>query len=359
MIWLTWRQFRTQAFTAVAALVAFSVVLTLTRSRMSSLFTASGMGACHSGCAGAGSAFLNQLASASPFSWQSFHLLPGGFNLYPFLYVLGLVLILTAPAIIGTFWGAPLIARELETGTGRLAWTQSVTRGRWLTVKLLLVGAAAMALTEGFTLLVAWWTAPIGRAMDTGASASVFSGDRYTPLTFATHGITPLGYAAFGFALGVTAGLLIRRAVPAMAVTLAAFALVQLAVPLWIRPHLIPAVHATQAVGRDLTLSSGAAGAFGLTAGGVPGQPGAWITASGAVDAAGRAVTAVPAACAAQFGNGKGALDCLAAHGVRIAVSYQPASRYWAFQSIETGIFLALALALAGFCYWQLGRRRS
>jgi len=42
---------------------------------------------------------------------------------------------LATPALLGIFWGAPLIARELETGTCRLAWNQSVTRTRWLTVK--------------------------------------------------------------------------------------------------------------------------------------------------------------------------------------------------------------------------------
>ena len=66
---------------------------------------------------------------------------------------------------------------------------------------------------------------------------------QYTRLVFATHGITPLGYAAFGFALGVTAGALIRRTVPAMAVTLAIFAVIQIAIPLWVRPHLFPARH--------------------------------------------------------------------------------------------------------------------
>ena len=49
----------------------------------------------------------------------------------------------------------------------------------------------------------------------------------------------------------------------------------------------------------------------------------------------------------------------MASHGIRIAVTYQPTSRYWAIQWTETGIYLALALALAGFCFWLLGRRPS
>jgi ABC-type transport system involved in multi-copper enzyme maturation permease subunit len=364
MIWLTWRQFRSQAVTAATGLALFAVLLLLTRSRMAGLYAASGMSGCHGACAGIASAFLNQLASTQPFTGHSFDPLPGGFNLYPFVYVLGTVLILTAPAVIGCFWGAPLIARELETGSGRLAWSQSVTRTRWLTVKLVATGAAAMALTEAFALLLAWWATPIARAMGAGGSGSVFSGNRFSPVTFATHGITPIGYAAFGFALGVTAGLLIRRTVPAMAVTLVVFAAVQLAVPLWVRPHLLPAAHTTQAIGRDITLSTSSSrgappASFSLTTGGIPGQPGAWVITSGAVDRAGHAITAAPAACAAGLADGKPGLDCLAQHGIQIAASYQPASRYWPLQSIETGLFLAAALALAGLCYRQLGRRRS
>jgi len=363
MIWLTWRQFRAQATAAAAALAAFAVLLVSTQPRMTSLFSASGIAGCHSGsCAGLASAFLDQLASATPFSGHAFDPLPDGFDLYPFVYTLGTLLILAAPAIVGTFWGAPLIARELETGTGRLAWNQSITRTRWLAVKLALVAAAAMAVTEAFSLLQTWWATPIGRAMSLGGSASVFSGNRFSPLAFATHGIAPVGYAAFGFTLGVTAGLIIRRAVPAMAVTLAIFAAAQIMMPLWVRPHLIPAQHATVAIGRDVTLNNytvtnGGAPRFALTTGTVPGQPGAWVIASSAVDRAGQPVGTIPAACVKQFANSDGGLDCLGGQGIRMTVSYQPASRYWALQSAEAGIFLALAAALAGFCFWRFGRR--
>jgi hypothetical protein len=264
--------------------------------------------------------------------------LPAGANLYVIVYTVGILFILLAPAITGVFWGAPLIAREFETGTGRLTWNQSITRARWLTVKLALTGAAAVAVTEGFSLLQAWWAAPISRAVDLGGSVSVFSGSRFSPLNFATGGIAPLGYAAFGFALGVTAGLLIRRTVPAMAATHATF--------------------------------SDVSGASVLTANAVPGRPGAWILSSGPVNAAGRPVSALPAACAqtaasprAGAGGGTaspgGVQGCLAGHGIREAVSFQPAGRYWPLQLAETAIFLVLALGLAGFCFWWLDRRLS
>jgi hypothetical protein len=271
------------------------------------------------------------------------------------VYLLGIGLILVAPAIIGIFWGAPLIARELETRTFTLAWNQSITRTRWLVVKLALTGLAAMAVTEALSLMYAWWADPINKATGLGASTSVFSGGRFSSLNFATHGITPLGYAAFAFALGTAAGALIRRTVPAMAVTLAIFAAAQIAMPLGVRPHLIPPDRTIAAI-ESVDLDFGS-----LTATVVPGRPGAWILSSGAVNAAGQPVSNLPAACQAAFSGSKPSSPgpCMESRGIREAITYEPASRYWPLQWIETGIFLALALALAGFCFWRLGRRRT
>ena len=371
MIWLTWRQFRAQAVTAVAALAAFAILLALTEPGLAGLYTTSGFAGCRGGsCAALANAFLGQLANATPFGGpQGFHLLPAGTNLYVTVYALGLLFILIAPAITGVFWGAPLIARELETRTDRLAWNQSVTRNRWLAVKLALVGAAAMAVAEGFSLLQAWWAAPITRATGLGGSVSVFSGGRFSDFVFATGGIVPLGYAAFGFALGVTAGLLIRRAVPAMALTLAIFAAVQVVMPLWIRPHLIPPDQTIASITSTNATYGDSTGTAALSATAVPGQPGAWIISSGPVNAADQPVTALPTACtsgparsptaapggASAFQSGQ--QRCLVSHGLREAVSYQPVSHYWPLQLVETGIFLALALALAWFCCWRLNRR--
>ncbi len=343
MIWLTWRQFRVQALTAAAALAGFAILLAATGPGLASRYAASAITGCHGfGCQTAAITFLGQLQAAS---------------LYPSVYLLGLALILVAPAITGIFWGAPLIARELETRTFALAWNQSITRTRWLAVKLTLTGLAAMAVTEALSLGYAWWADPIRKALDLGGSTSLFSGSRFSPLIFATHGITPLGYAAFAFTLGTTIGALIRRTVPAMAVTLAIFAAVQIAVPLGIRPHLLPPDHTVA------TIASAELDFGNLTATVVPRQPGAWIISSGAINAAGQTVSTLPAACLGatplglKLGSSPG--PCLESHGFREAITYEPASRYWPLQWIETGIFLALALALAGFCFWRLGRRRT
>jgi ABC-type transport system involved in multi-copper enzyme maturation permease subunit len=342
MIWLTWRQFRVQAITAAAVLAAVAILLGATGPSLASMYATSGIVGCRGdSCANLASAFLNEAQSR---------------GMYHVIYPLGLVLILVTPALIGIFWGAPLIAREFEAGTFRLAWNQSVTRTRWLTVKLALTGLAAMAVTEAFSLMHSWWADPISKAIGLGGGESVLSGNRFAWLAFAGHGITPLGYAAFAFTIGTAAGALIRRTVPAMAVTLAIFAVAQAPMPLWVRSVIIPPA-------QTITTVDAAGVNFGsLTASVVPGQPEAWVVSSYAVNAAGQQVTALPASCfpdngAAKF-NGDPGL-CLDKLGIREVISYQPASRYWPLQLIETGIFLVLALALSWFCFWWLGRRRA
>ena len=368
MIWLTWRQFRAQALTAAAALAAFAILLAVTESHLSSLYDSSGLTTCHGdACSGLASQFLDQLSSGG-----GGFLIPAG-SAYMILYFLSVLVILIAPAITGCFWGAPLIARELEAGTFRLTWNQSITRTRWLTVKLALTGAAAMAVTEAFSLIQAWWAAPIGKAVGLGGSSSIFSEGRFGWFVFPTHGITPLGYAAFGFALGVTAGLVIRRPIPAMAITLAIFAAVQFITPLWIRPNLFPTSQTTAtiaATGANVSLRANPK--LTVTASVVPGQPGAWIISSDGVNATGQPVSTIPASCEQVVsdalgshrgntaGSGSTALNnCVASHGIRVAESYQPASHYWPLQWSETGMFLTLALALACYCFWRLNRRRS
>src|SRR5262245_56140076 len=108
MTWLTWRQFRPQAVTALVALAAFAILLGATGPHLAGLYAGSGMTACHGqGCGRPASTFLG--------------LVSGG---YTVVFVLGIAAVILAPAVIGIFWGAPLIAREFETGTFRMVWTQ-------------------------------------------------------------------------------------------------------------------------------------------------------------------------------------------------------------------------------------------
>lgn len=348
MIWLTWRQFRVQAWVAGAALAVFAIALAASGPHLSSLYGSNGLTTCHGSgpCGTAATSFLQQVRHDP---------------LYSALYNACFGLLAAVPALIGVFWGAPLITREIEAGTFRLAWNQSITRTRWLAAKLGLTGLAALAAAGLLSLMVTWWSSPIQAAApllprDANGFSVVLS--RFQPLLFATRGITPLGYAVFAFALGAAAGVLIRHTLPAMAVTLAVFAAIQVAMPMWVRPHFISPVTATSRLdtanitgvefnGPHITVYPGID---------LPGA-GAWILSSQAVTASGQPFTGPrPKACGA--GSFQACQAALGRLNLRQQVVYQPASRYWDFQWIETGIFLALALALAGLCFWWVQRRR-
>jgi hypothetical protein len=325
MIWLAWRQFRIQALIGALAIAALGIALAATGPQLARL-------------------------SAASTSAAGFLLAEYGNTVDKTLYLAGAAVVLALPALIGIFWGAPLISREVLTGTLKLAWSQSFTRRRWLTVKLALGGLSAMAAAGLVSLLLTWWAGPIDRAAAIAGAGPGPGATRFNPLIFATRGVAPIGYAAFAFMLGVTLGLLIRRIVPAMAATLAIFAAVQIGWPQWIRQHLI--APANRLFSPTALTYSGLSQSHGKLQLQVSGASGNWVLSAHPVNAAGHLATALPAAC--HYRNWGPA--CLASHGIKVALTYQPASRFWAFQWYECGIFLALALSLAGFCYWWLRR---
>jgi hypothetical protein len=256
------------------------------------------------------------------------------------------------------FWGAPLVAREIESGTLRLAWNQSVPRGRWLAAKLGLIGLLAMAAAGLLSLLIGWWASPIYQAASNGYAPDSANGiNRFPPLLFGVNGVVPVGYAAFAFVLGVAAGILIRRTIPAMAAALAGSAIVEFAWANWVRPHLLAPVRQLTAANfgnlNELMVEHGGKMILMTSAN----KPGAWIFANQMIDSAGHVFTG-PASQPCINGSTQACIATLTPLHLRQLVTYQPASRFWAFQWYETGTFLALALVLAGFCAWWLSRRR-
>lgn len=339
MIWLTWRQFRTQAIAVCGALAVLAVVLAITGPNLAHEYAA-GMTTCddHGGCL----SFTDQFFTD---------------HVPPYFGLVAIVMVV--PAIIGLFWGAPLITRELEAGTDQLAWNQSISRTRWLAIKLGLTGLVAVAAAGLGSLAVTWWSSPIDQA-------AINDFPRLSPLMFDARGIAPMGYAAFAFILGVTVGMLIRRTLPAIAVTLVIFAAVQIAMPLWVRPHLITPVQVTTAI--TATNLNGIKQGNGGTVRGMEvtiDQPGAWIISNRTINAAGQAVDTLPpiaANCMPQGPNPANQADeqaCftkLADLGYQQLVTYQPANRFWTLQLYETTIFAALALLLAGISFWRIRR---
>lgn len=336
MIWLTWRQFRAQAATAVAALAGVVLVYVLTGPGLAHLYDISGIATCHghAECAALTTKFLDAVQS-NP--------------LYPALSVLGGALVYLAPAIIGAFWGAPLVTRELETGTFRLAWNQSVTRTRWLAVKVSLIGLAAMVTVGLLSLVLTWWSSPIDRVG--GFPLATGQLGRFSAVIFGARDIAPLGYAAFAFTLGVAVGMLVRRTLPAMAVTLAVIGVVMLAWPSLVRPHLIPPVSTTAPIAANLT--TGVVTHNGEITVPANNLPGAWIISNQTITRTGQ-VFVLPDVRACATGTQRQCNAWFATQQLRRHIVYQPAGRYWTFQWYETAIFLALALGLAGFSLWWI-----
>ncbi len=346
MLWLSFRQFRSQAIVAAAGLAGLAVVVVMVGSQLLADFHTNVSSCTGAGCGNAANDFIDKYALMG--SWLD-------------------ALVLVVPGLIGLFWGVPLVARELESGTFRLAWTQSISRERWTLTKLLLLGLGGMAVVGLCSLMVTWWSSPFDFVVGAGPFAH-----------FDTHGIVPVAYAAFAFAVGVAAGALIRRTVAAMGAALVAFAAVRVAVVEWVRPHLMA----------PLTLRS----PFTITDPrrvqvGAHLPPGAWVMNASVVNPAGQAVRGgatgfavnplsvvgpggvhipgvgscpniKPSGAQASTLQGAGNLVARCVNQLHLSnvVTYQPASRYWPFQAYESLIFFGLAIAVGAFAVWWVRR---
>jgi hypothetical protein len=199
MIAVASRQHRVQLSCGVALMVVLGALLLLTGEQMTSYLRSTGFSACLAAHAGACDTFS--------------HLFE---NRYGGL-LRNVAYLNFLPMLVGVFWGAPLVARELETGTFKLAWTQSVTRRRWLAVKLTLFVVCAAAISTVFSLLLGWWLHPF---------AELQFGNGFSRMdlnSFDFQGVVPIGYSVFAFAAGAAAGVIVRRVLPAMAITFAIY----------------------------------------------------------------------------------------------------------------------------------------
>jgi hypothetical protein len=349
MIWVAWRQFRTQAIVTFGLLAAFAALVIVTGLHVRDAYTPSAIAGCTTG--GGSCPALD------------------GFE-RPLSDIFQLALV-ALPALLGMFWGAPLVARELESGTFRLAWTQSVTRRRWLLVKVAVVGVAVLAVAGLASWLVSWWLSPV----------DAVALNRFQPAAFMARGIVAIGYAGFAFALGVAVGALMRRTLPAMAATLFGFVAARIVLTFWVRPHLLSATQALTPVTAGKGVAFTVIGSELSITPGSPPIPNAWMLSSALVDRAGHVVgpaqlhdllvrtcPAVVAGLPPNFGgsgpkgggpSGGAFVACQQrlSHHLQQLVSYQPPSHFWPLQALETGIFLAAALALIGATAWAIGRR--
>ena len=211
MTWVTWRQHRATLISLPAVLAAVSVFLLVAGLKIHHDYAV--LTACH------------------PFQSGACQQLNTTFNQTD--WTIGntvLIFMNLAPALLGAFAGAPVLARELETGTFRYAWTQGYGRQRWTIAKLTLLAVVVVAVTGAFSQLFSWFFRPfIAQESLTVLSATVF----------ATRGVVFAAWTLAAFAIGAFCGMLFRRTVPAMAVTLGVY--IGLAIAAWtfLRKHYL------------------------------------------------------------------------------------------------------------------------
>ncbi|WP_433119561.1 ABC transporter permease [Micromonospora sp. CA-246542] len=314
MIWLTWRQHRKLAFYTLLGFLVLAAVLVPIGLAMRHTFADLGLAGCLRP-----STLSETAAQTCEVGLRRFSDRYDSLNLVA-------VLLITLPVLVGLFWGAPLVAREVEQGTHRFVWTQGVGRARWALVKFGLVGGAVVLLAVGYGLGMSWWVEPLTQAAHEG---------RLGVIVFDLQGIVPIGYTLFAVALGIFAGTVFKRMLPAMGITLAGYIGVRAAVEILARPHYQPAKTQT----------------FPIEGGGIPeGDRGNWVLAVGIRDADGTMVAENTRIQCPPGGKGPDGRVCGADLGLGPGAynweMYQPADRFWLFQTIETGIFVALAALL-------------
>jgi hypothetical protein len=284
MAWVTWRQHRATLISLPAILAAVAVFLLVAGLKIHHDYAA--------------------LTACRPFQSSACQELNSNFNQTD--WTIGntlLILMNLAPALLGAFAGAPVLARELETGTFRYAWTQGYGRVRWTIAKLTLLAVVIVAVTGAFSQLFTWFFRPfLAQESLNVLSATVF----------ATRGVVFAAWTLVAFAFGAFSGMLFRRILPAMAVTLGVY--LGLALLTWgfLRKYYVPSV-----------VTSGAALGNGPI---TPQDP--WVLSRWFV-------------------------------GSTQWVRYIPVSRYWPMQLIEGGWLLVLSVLLAAATVWLVRRRAA
>jgi hypothetical protein len=229
-------------------------------------------------------------------------------------------LAMAVPLVLGILWGAPLVAGQFEAGTLDFEWTQGVSRRRWVLANLGWALLAAAAWGGALAALFTWWRGP-----DNAVDGPV----RF--INFDVQGVAPIAYAVFAMALGIAAGALFRRVVPAIATTLVVFPAARIVTALYLRQQFVVSKNVSPLAGTPPL--SYRLGADSLQ------------------------TTRALAACANTPKPQE--LPCMAAHGAYQHITYLPASSFWPVQGVESWIFLVLALALAILTYWSVTTREA
>ena len=322
MIWVSWRLQRTEVLIAAAIFALLAALLVPTGIEIASAYHQDGLSACLSQNASDG---CNQAIDAFTSRFDRLR------SLIAWLTII--------PGLIGVLLAAPFVL-ELENGTYRLAWTQSITRRRWIASKLGLSIVVALLAALALAVLETWWHAPFVR-LEGRMDNSVYDSE----------GTVVFGYTLFALGLALAVGAVWRRTVPALVVAFAGYFAARVFVDTWLRQHLVTPLSATWPV-----LVSAHAGVRKI--GGKPASLNhALVISQGPSDKLGHPVSVLGGVCSkAQVISG----NCLAQRGGGyMHAVYEPASRFWLLQGIETAMFGGIALVLIGFAAWWTHERTA
>jgi len=328
MAWVTWRQHRLALGGVAALLGALAMWLWIVGRHLHHAYAAAT--ACHAAsspaCADLTSSFNGMYAA-----------LANGTALQP------------VPALIGAFVGAPVLAREMESGTFRYAWTQGFGRWRWALAKLVALAVVVTAAAGAISVLIAWYYQPYFATGNQTLSLTQVS--PLTPALFDLHGVAFAAWTLVAFAIGALAGILIRRVVPAIVATLAAYTGLAVAAATLLRQHyLTPLATSSLNVPASAWITSQwwtKGGKFAFT--GLP--PMQLLQQFCPAPPLGSVTRSKPSSVSLA--------QCLSRHGYTRWTSYQPASRFWPFQWIEGGWLLALSMLLIAATVWLVRRRAT
>ena len=229
MVWVTWRQHRATMISMPAVLGALALFLLFTGLKVHHDYAV--LTTCHPKGSAACEA-LNRTFNGT--DWTLGNILS--------------VLMQLLPVLLGMFAGVPLLARELEAGTFRYAWTQGVGRVRLTVAKLVMLAVVVTVLAWAFSQLFTWFFEPFLLQENMNVlEATVFD----------TRGIAFAAWTLAAFSIGAFLGMLLRRVIPAMAVTLGVYLV--LAFGIWpLRKHYPVAVVTDNPGGSPFGFSCGA-----------------------------------------------------------------------------------------------------
>jgi hypothetical protein len=254
------------------------------------------------------------------------------------------------PVVVGMFIGAPLVARELEAGTFRFVWTQGIGRYRWLAAKLLLVGTAVGVLACAMGALAVWWASPIYAAGEPGGVVS-----RWSPGSFDATAVTLACWTVFSFAVGVLAGAVLRRAVPAMAATAASLGALA-GLVYWKLDDLLTTIGVATVHGSPVQLGQTAF----MSRTPIAGPGGAWVVREWALAPNRTPIDLyIASRDAGDYSGLQGISTWLAQHHDTLWWSFQPASRFWLVQALDGLTVVAASVLLGGLAIVWLRRRAA